>query len=194
MYSLQAGRSSPKTPIDSLIILTKALDLWLLAHFLLSLGDVFFCISRKGFQWCGSGCHLGFRVEDTDAFCIIEGRDTVLDFSQMQLQEIRDNVTSRRNKIFLLMEEVRMATCFCFFRTLPFHFLMTSRESSVTWLHLFVKILGGYEGIRLQFASIGYEWLRISSGITICKGWDGLQFRLDFDVEINFCIVDSCAP
>lgn len=47
------------------------------------------------------------RVEDTDAFCIIEGRDTVLDFSQMQLQEIRDNVTSRRNKIFLLMEEVR---------------------------------------------------------------------------------------
>lgn len=50
-------------------------------------------------------------MEDTDAFCIIEGRDTVLDFSQMQLQEIRDNVTSRRNKIFLLMEEVRMATC-----------------------------------------------------------------------------------
>jgi hypothetical protein len=64
---------------------------------------------------------LGFRVEDTDAFCIIEGRDTVLDFSQMQLQEIRDNVTSRRNKIFLLMEEVRMATCFCFFRY-PFIF------------------------------------------------------------------------
>jgi hypothetical protein len=48
------------------------------------------------------------RVEDTDAFCIIEGRETVLDFSQMQLQEIRDNITSRRNKIFLLMEEVRI--------------------------------------------------------------------------------------
>lgn len=46
-------------------------------------------------------------VEDTDGFCIIEGRETVLDFSQMQLQEIRDNITSRRNKIFLLMEEVR---------------------------------------------------------------------------------------
>ena len=56
------------------------------------------------------GWYSGFRVEDADAFCIIEGRDTVLDFSQMQLQEIRDNVTSRRNKIFLLMEEVRMAT------------------------------------------------------------------------------------
>ncbi|CAK9235857.1 unnamed protein product [Sphagnum troendelagicum] len=44
---------------------------------------------------------------DTDAFCIIEGRETVLDFAQMQLQEIRDNITRRRNKIFLLMEEVR---------------------------------------------------------------------------------------
>jgi len=45
--------------------------------------------------------------DDADAFCIIEGRDTVLDFAKMDLQEIRDNITSRRNKIFLLMEEVR---------------------------------------------------------------------------------------
>lgn len=45
--------------------------------------------------------------EDADAFCIIEGRDTVMDFAQMDLQEIRDNITRRRNKIFLLMEEVR---------------------------------------------------------------------------------------
>ncbi|CAM8916874.1 unnamed protein product [Rhodiola kirilowii] len=40
-------------------------------------------------------------------FCIIEGPDTVQDFSQMQVQEIHDNIRSRRNKIFLLMEEVR---------------------------------------------------------------------------------------
>ncbi|KAG0612703.1 hypothetical protein M758_6G046900 [Ceratodon purpureus] len=46
-------------------------------------------------------------ADDTDAFCIIEGRDTVMDFAQMDLQEIRDNITRRRNKIFLLMEEVR---------------------------------------------------------------------------------------
>ncbi|GAU51319.1 hypothetical protein TSUD_25380 [Trifolium subterraneum] len=32
---------------------------------------------------------------------------TVQDFVQMQLQEIQDNIKSRRNKIFLLMEEVR---------------------------------------------------------------------------------------
>ncbi|CAA7400247.1 unnamed protein product [Spirodela intermedia] len=41
------------------------------------------------------------------SFCIIEGPETVQDFVQMQLQEIQDNIRSRRNKIFLLMEEVR---------------------------------------------------------------------------------------
>ncbi|XP_061353450.1 protein ORANGE-LIKE, chloroplastic isoform X2 [Gastrolobium bilobum] len=40
-------------------------------------------------------------------FCIIEGPETVQDFVQMQLQEIQDNIRSRRSKIFLLMEEVR---------------------------------------------------------------------------------------
>ncbi|EFJ12094.1 hypothetical protein SELMODRAFT_124801, partial [Selaginella moellendorffii] len=38
-------------------------------------------------------------------FCIIEGPNTVQDFAAMELQEIRDNIMSRRNKIFLLMEE-----------------------------------------------------------------------------------------
>lgn len=40
-------------------------------------------------------------------FCIIEGPETVQDFVQMQSQEIQDNIRSRRNKIFLLMEEVK---------------------------------------------------------------------------------------
>ncbi|CAH9071612.1 unnamed protein product [Cuscuta epithymum] len=40
-------------------------------------------------------------------FCIIEGPETVQDFVQMEAQEIQDNIKSRRNKIFLLMEEVR---------------------------------------------------------------------------------------
>lgn len=40
-------------------------------------------------------------------FCIIEGPETVQDFAKMELQEIRDNIRSRRNKIFLHMEEVR---------------------------------------------------------------------------------------
>ncbi|GLT62740.1 hypothetical protein SLA2020_353520 [Shorea laevis] len=39
--------------------------------------------------------------------CIIEGPETVQDFAKMQIQEIQDNIQSRRNKIFLLMEEVR---------------------------------------------------------------------------------------
>ncbi|KAF3441631.1 hypothetical protein FNV43_RR15546 [Rhamnella rubrinervis] len=40
-------------------------------------------------------------------FCIIEGPETLQDFVQMQTEEIQDNIRSRRNKIFLLMEEVR---------------------------------------------------------------------------------------
>ncbi|KAL8140981.1 hypothetical protein V2J09_007002 [Rumex salicifolius] len=40
-------------------------------------------------------------------FCIIEGPDTAQDFGQMETKEIRDNIRSRRNRIFLLMEEVR---------------------------------------------------------------------------------------
>ncbi|KAK9144661.1 hypothetical protein Sjap_004564 [Stephania japonica] len=40
-------------------------------------------------------------------FCIIEGPETVQDFAKMELQEIQDNIRSRRNKVFLLMEEVR---------------------------------------------------------------------------------------
>ncbi|KAL7146627.1 hypothetical protein ABFS83_06G054000 [Erythranthe nasuta] len=40
-------------------------------------------------------------------FCIIEGPETVEDFAKMELQEIQDNILSRRNKIFLQMEEVR---------------------------------------------------------------------------------------
>ncbi|KAG6508031.1 hypothetical protein ZIOFF_033386 [Zingiber officinale] len=41
------------------------------------------------------------------SFCIIEGPETVEGFVQLQMQEIDDNIKSRRNKIFLLMEEVR---------------------------------------------------------------------------------------
>lgn len=48
-------------------------------------------------------------------FCIIEGPETVQDFVQMQLQEIQDNIRSRRNKIFLLMEEVSFSFKFTHF-------------------------------------------------------------------------------
>nr|CAD1844923.1 unnamed protein product [Ananas comosus var. bracteatus] len=44
---------------------------------------------------------------DPASFCIIEGPETVQDFAKMDLQEIQDNIRSRRNKIFLQMEEVR---------------------------------------------------------------------------------------
>lgn len=40
-------------------------------------------------------------------FCIIEGPETVEDFAKLDSQEIQDNIRSRRNKIFLHMEEIR---------------------------------------------------------------------------------------
>lgn len=40
-------------------------------------------------------------------FCIIESRESVKNFADMQLEEIKRNIAARRNRIFLLMEEVR---------------------------------------------------------------------------------------
>ncbi|XP_027366301.1 protein ORANGE-LIKE, chloroplastic [Abrus precatorius] len=56
---------------------------------------------------CTSSKDAGPGDNTPSNFCIIEGPETVQDFVQMQLQEIQDNIKSRRNKIFLLMEEVR---------------------------------------------------------------------------------------
>jgi len=48
------------------------------------------------------------QEKDFDSrFCIIGSMDTVDDFSGMELNEITDNISVRRNKIFLMMEEVR---------------------------------------------------------------------------------------
>lgn len=46
-------------------------------------------------------------IPSIETFCIIEGPDTVSDFARLQLQEIQDSIRSRRNAIFLLLEEVR---------------------------------------------------------------------------------------
>jgi len=40
-------------------------------------------------------------------FCIIEGRNSVVDFADMQAEEIANNIESRRQRVFLLMEELR---------------------------------------------------------------------------------------
>ncbi|KAK1618568.1 hypothetical protein QYE76_024085 [Lolium multiflorum] len=46
-------------------------------------------------------------ASSSSGFCIIEGPETVQDFDKLDLQEILDNIRSRRNKIFLHMEEIR---------------------------------------------------------------------------------------
>ena len=40
-------------------------------------------------------------------FCIIESRETVTDFANLDAQSIRDNLEARKTKIFLLLEEMR---------------------------------------------------------------------------------------
>ncbi|CAG9460870.1 unnamed protein product [Pedinophyceae sp. YPF-701] len=42
-----------------------------------------------------------------ESFCIIESQDAVKDFASMQLEEISRNIQSRKNKVFLLLEEIR---------------------------------------------------------------------------------------
>ncbi|OAY71669.1 protein ORANGE, chloroplastic-like [Ananas comosus] len=56
---------------------------------------------------CSSHDEANPAIDNARSFCIIEGPETIQDFVQMQVQEIQDNIRSRRNKIFLLMEEVR---------------------------------------------------------------------------------------
>lgn len=55
-----------------------------------------------------SDCSGQFCEYFFSSFCIIEGPETVQDFAPMQLQEIQENIRSRRNKIFLHMEEANL--------------------------------------------------------------------------------------
>ncbi|CAI7802556.1 unnamed protein product [Closterium sp. NIES-53] len=55
----------------------------------------------------GGATAAGPAAAAVGEFCIIEGPDALQDFARMQLTEIRDNITSRRNRIFLLLEEIR---------------------------------------------------------------------------------------
>nr|AFK45974.1 unknown [Medicago truncatula] len=66
-----------------------------------------FSFSKSRIIACSSPQDASSNEITPNNFCIIEGPETVQDFVQMQVQEIQDNIKSRRNKIFLLMEEVR---------------------------------------------------------------------------------------
>ncbi|OVA10025.1 hypothetical protein BVC80_1751g200 [Macleaya cordata] len=73
----------------------------------------FLRFDKKNYQSriiCSSGENGSGSIpagENSSSFCIIEGPETVQDFVKMETKEIQDNIRSRRNKIFLLMEEVR---------------------------------------------------------------------------------------
>jgi len=71
------------------------------------------CVSARGAaeeQPSGSSMEELGRAESIalpDNFCIIESPTAVKDFADMQLSEVRASIEVRRNRIFLLMEEVR---------------------------------------------------------------------------------------
>lgn len=84
------------------------------------------CMTQKIF-WIRNLIQIFFFYSN---FCIIEGPETVQDFVQMQLREIQDNIRSRRNKIFLLMEEVK----FFFFFLMEFFNLVCKNSSTTTFV------------------------------------------------------------
>ncbi|KAM3355528.1 protein ORANGE, chloroplastic [Capsicum galapagoense] len=80
-------------------------------------------------------------VKNAAGFCIIEGPETVEDFAKMELQEIRDNITSRRNKIFLHMEEVRRLRIQQRIRSVELGILSDAQENELPNFPSFIPFL-----------------------------------------------------
>lgn len=72
------------------------------------------------------------------SFCIIEGPETVQDFAQMQLQEIQENIRSRRNKIFLHMEEASLLLFVIFYDHHFYFYIICGWEQWILYLNQFV--------------------------------------------------------
>ncbi|XP_059461020.1 protein ORANGE-GREEN, chloroplastic [Corylus avellana] len=88
-------------------------------------------------------------------FCIIEGPETVQDFVKMELQEIQDNIRSRRNKIFLHMEEVRRLRIQQRIKSAELGILKDEQESELPNFPSFIPFLPplSSENLKLYYAS-----------------------------------------
>ncbi|XP_027107266.1 protein ORANGE, chloroplastic isoform X1 [Coffea arabica] len=96
-------------------------------------------------------------ASDTNAagFCIIEGPETVQDFAKMELQEIQDNIRSRRNKIFLQMEEVRRLRIQQRIKSAELGILKEEQETELPNFPSFIPFLPplNSSNLRLYYAS-----------------------------------------
>ncbi|RZR73947.1 hypothetical protein BHM03_00030034 [Ensete ventricosum] len=103
--------------------------------------------------------YLGSFVLYSVSFCIIEGPETLQDFVQMQLQEIQDNIRSRRNKIFLLMEEVISDLKASTILELKLGLGGTSYEDFIRNMHLPLQLRSFIEPIHDITHDISYRYI-----------------------------------
>ncbi|KAF2311657.1 hypothetical protein GH714_025670 [Hevea brasiliensis] len=92
---------------------------------------------------------------EASLFCIIEGPETVQDFAKMELQEIRDNIRSRRNKIFLQMEEVRRLRIQQRIKSAELGILKEAQENELPDFPSFIPFLPplSAENLKLYYAT-----------------------------------------
>ncbi|XP_022737112.1 protein ORANGE-GREEN, chloroplastic-like isoform X2 [Durio zibethinus] len=89
-------------------------------------------------------------------FCIIEGPETVQDFAKMELQEIQDNIRSRRNKIFLQMEEVRRLRIQQRIKSAELGILKEERENELPNFPSFIPFLPPLLELKLGLGGTSY--------------------------------------
>ncbi|XP_008234038.1 PREDICTED: uncharacterized protein LOC103333014 isoform X2 [Prunus mume] len=90
-------------------------------------------------------------------FCIIEGPETVQDFAKMELQEIQDNIRSRRNKIFLHMEEVRRLRIQQRIKSAELGMLSEDQENELPSFPSFIPFLPPLLELKLGIGGTSYE-------------------------------------
>ncbi|BBG98184.1 hypothetical protein Prudu_007518 [Prunus dulcis] len=90
-------------------------------------------------------------------FCIIEGPETVQDFAKMELQEIQDNIRSRRNKIFLHMEEVRRLRIQQRIKSAELGMLSEDQENELPSFPSFIPFLPPLLELKLGIGGTSYK-------------------------------------
>ncbi|KAL6581365.1 hypothetical protein OROMI_007288 [Orobanche minor] len=94
--------------------------------------------------------------KNLSAFCIIEGPETVEDFAAMELQEIQDNIRTRRNRIFLQMEEVRRLRIQQRLKTAELGIKMDEQEDELPSFPSFIPFLPPLLELKLGLGGTSY--------------------------------------
>ncbi|XP_051121238.1 protein ORANGE, chloroplastic-like [Andrographis paniculata] len=101
-------------------------------------------------------------------FCIIEGPEAVQDFAAMELQEIQENIRSRRNKIFLQMEEVRRLRIQQRIKSAELGILKDEQENELPDFPSFIPFLPPLNSSNLK--QYYATWFALFTGIVLFGG------------------------